>query len=71
MCQPCATTRRVASKNKGRDATGSENGACHHPNVCDPEHVADVEPTSIDVVRQCCDMGGWSRGALAGVMEGW
>ena len=60
--------RYIGLKNKGRNATDSENGPCHHPNVCNPEHVAGVEPTSIDVVRQCCNMVKW--GVLAGVIEG-
>ena len=60
MC--CHVPGRVVSKNKGCDATASENGACHHPNVCNPEHVANVEPMSSDMVQQCCGMGGWSQG---------
>ena len=46
----------IALKNKGCNATDSENGPWHHPNVHDPEHVAKVEPMSIDVVQQCSDM---------------
>jgi hypothetical protein len=55
MCCPCATTCHVVSKNKGHDVTDAENGPWHHPNMHNPEHVTNVEPTPIDVVRQCCN----------------
>ena len=50
---PCATMRHVEEQRMQHDCLQK---------WCLPEHVANVEPMSSDVVQQCCDMGGWSQG---------